>query len=383
MHPRLAAMATLCRETAMPASVLVCLAAFGSAGIDNTGASVAEQVAPPPAADTTLPVQPPAIAFSTADVTAVSRSITEESAQAAIKPNTDKSEPDPIVTAALTNSSEVLPAEAPPKPADETTVASLEPGDVNQADGSRAAGSHATSSLEALDQCSAEDACINRYLWELYQRTPKEDSIRVEQQRKVSVKRKGRMVTVTRTFSTTTDEDFSWKDPKAADKAGMPAADYVIGGIDRDFKLRLFQMLRAADKAGLSPGITSGFRDDYRQSIASGLKAANDRSYHGGSFRGGYGHGLAADIVSVNGATRAQRQLASDIIWKWVDDHGKEFGIGRPYLDRDPPHVAPIDGKEYADHHPGMKSRQERAASKPRSVLASHRGAAKRTRSAS
>jgi hypothetical protein len=377
MHPRLAAMATLCRETAMPASVLVCLAAFGSAGIDNTGASVAEQLAPPPAADTTLPVQPPAIAFNTADVTAVSRSITEEPAQAAAT-----QEPDPIVTAALTNSPEVAPTEAPSKPADETTMASLEPGDVNQADGSRADGLHATSSLEALDQCS-EDACINRYLWELYQHTPKEDSIKVEQQRKVSVKRKGRMVTVTRTFSTTTDEDFSWKDPKAADKAGMPAADYVIGGIDRDFKLRLFQMLRAADKAGLSPGITSGFRDDYRQSIASGLKAANDRSYHGGSFRGGYGHGLAADIVSVNGATRAQRQLASDIIWKWVDDHGKEFGIGRPYLDRDPPHVAPIDGKEYADHHPGMKARQERAASKPRSVLASHRGAAKRTRSAS
>ena len=368
MHPRLAAMAELCRETAMPASVLVCLAAFGSAGSDNTGASVAEQVAPPPATDTTLAVQPPAIAFSTADVTAVSRSITEEPAKA---PATQ--EPDPIVTAALTNSPEVAPTEAPSKPADETTVASLEPGDVDQA-----ASSHATSSLEALDQCS-EDACINRFLWELYQRTPKEDSIKVEQQRKVSVKRKGRMVTVNRTFSTTADEDFSWKDPKAADKAGMPAADYVIGGIDRDFKLRLFQMLRAADKAGLSPGITSGFRDDYRQSIASGLKAANDRSYHGGSFRGGYGHGLAADIVSVNGATRAQRQVASDIIWKWVDDHGKEFGIGRPYLDRDPPHVGPIDGKEYADHHPGMKARQERVSAK----LASHRGAGKRTRTAS
>jgi hypothetical protein len=28
-----------------------------------------------------------------------------------------------------------------------------------------------------------------------------------------------------------------------------------------------------------------------------------------------------------------------------MDAHGKEFGIGRPYLDRDPPHVAPIDGK--------------------------------------
>jgi hypothetical protein len=35
--------------------------------------------------------------------------------------------------------------------------------------------------------------------------------------------------------------------------------------------------------------------------------------------------------------------------WKWINPHGKEFGIGRPYLDKDPPHVGPIDGKEYAD----------------------------------
>jgi hypothetical protein len=37
---------------------------------------------------------------------------------------------------------------------------------------------------------------------------------------------------------------------------------------------------------------TSAFRDDYRQSIASGPKSAIDRSYHGGSFRGGYVTGL-------------------------------------------------------------------------------------------
>ena len=379
MHPRLAAMATLGREIAMPASVLVCLAALGSADIGNSGASVAERAAPPPTSDTALAIRPPVIAFTTADVGGVSRTVTEmvteEPAKAPVEP-----ESDPIVTAALTNSPEVLPAEVPPKPADETSMASLEPGDVDHA-----AGSPAASLPDVRDRCSTEDACTDRYLWELYQRTPKEDAIRVQEQRKVSVKRKGRMVTVTRTFTTVTDEDFSWKDPKAADKAGMPPADYVIGGIDRDFRLKLFQMLRAADKAGLSPGITSGFRDDYRQSIASGLKAANDRSYHGGSSHGGYGHGLAADIVSVNGVTRAQRLVASEILWKWVDDHGKEFGIGRPYLDRDPPHVAPIDGKEYADHHPGMKARQEKSAAKPHSVLASreHRGSAKRTRTAS
>ena len=43
-----------------------------------------------------------------------------------------------------------------------------------------------------------------------------------------------------------------------------------------------------------------------------------------------------------------QRFASSQELWKWIDAHEKELGIGRPYLDRDPPHVAPIDGKEYA-----------------------------------
>ena len=113
--------------------------------------------------------------------------------------------------------------------------------------------------------------------------------------------------------------------------------------------LRTLLSTRAMDDAGFSPGITSGFRDDYRQELANGNKAAPDSSYHGGSRRGGYGHGLAADLVSVKGATRAERCTWSEILWKWIDAHEKELGIGRPYLDKDPPHVAPIDGKEYAD----------------------------------
>lgn len=365
MHPRLAAMAAFCREVALPASVLAWLAAFGPAYIDTTSAtSITKRVEPAVMTDTRPTVQPPVIAFSTADVAAASRSIAEAPIEAPVS-----RQPDPIVIAALTNSSETLPAEVPPEP-DENNMASPEPGDADRAVGP----------TEGADNCSARDSCINYYLWELYQRAPKEDAIRTEERRKVVVKRKGRSVTVTKTFTTTTDEDFSWKDPKAAEKAGMPMADYVIGGIDRDFRLRLFQMLRAADQAGLSPGITSGFRDDYRQSIAAGLKAANDRSYHGGSFRGGYGHGLAADIVSVNGETRAQRLASSDILWKWVDDHGKEFGIGRPYLDRDPPHVAPIDGQEYAKHHPATKTRQAGSA-KPHSVaLRDHRSPARHSR---
>ncbi|HEV2626591.1 MAG TPA: hypothetical protein VGV62_16045, partial [Xanthobacteraceae bacterium] len=151
-------------------------------------------------------------------------------------------------------------------------------------------------------------------------------------------------------------EDFGWKDPKAALNAGMSLKDYVIGGMDRDFRTKLYHALRAMDDAGLSPGITSGFRDDYRQELANGNKAAPDSSYHGGSRRGGYGHGLAADLVSVKGETRAERCTWSEILWKWIDAHEKELGIGRPYLDKDPPHVAPIDGKEYADKRSAAKA---------------------------
>jgi hypothetical protein len=222
--------------------------------------------------------------------------------------------------------------------------------------------------IEIPDQCL--DTCIDRYLWALYQRTPKEDSLKVQERRKVAVKRKGKMVMVTRSFTKLVDQDFTWKDPNAAEKAGMPMMDYVIGGMDRSFKTKLFHTLRAAEQAGMSPGITSAFRDDYRQSIASGLKAATDRSYHGGSFRGGYSHGLAADVVSVDGATRDQRWASTEKFWKWIDANGKEFGIGRPYLGRDPPHVAPIDGKEYAAHNPGMKAHAEVDSKKRRLATA-------------
>jgi len=192
------------------------------------------------------------------------------------------------------------------------------------------------SPLEASDECVLSEACIDQYLWSVYDRAPKVDTIKVEEQIKTTVKKNGKTRTVTKTVTKLVNEDFTWKDPDAAEKAGMSVAQYVIGGMDRAFKARLYHLFRALDDAGLAPGMTSGFRDDYR-------------SYHGGSLRGGYGHGLAADIVSVKGETRSERCISSEILWKWIDAHGQEYGIGRPYLDKDPPHIAPIDGKEYAD----------------------------------
>jgi hypothetical protein len=271
----------------------------------------------------------------------------------------------PIVEAALSDSSPIPAAEFPLVQVATASASDPLPIDVKKA----------VELIEIPDECL--DGCIDRYLWALYQRTPKEDSLKVHERRKVTIRRKGKMVTVTRSFTRLVDQDFTWKDPHAAEKAGMPMMDYVIGGMDRSFKTKLFHTLRAAELAGMSPGITSAFRDDYRQSIASGMKAATDRSYHGGSFRGGYGHGLAADVVSIDGATRNQRWTSTEKFWKWIDAHGKESGIGRPYLGRDPPHVAPIDGREYAAHNGGMKAYAEAKLKKP-SRLAMRDGAAKK-----
>jgi hypothetical protein len=313
--------------------------------------------------------------------------------------------PAPIVQLASADPTEVLPSAAPPPqvapepapvatearaetaaeagPAPEPTIklASADPGDVVPQDALSPAAlasgpvaeskpSPSADTVAVLDECFVMDACIDRYLWALYQRTPKEDSIKVEDRRAVTIKRKGKMVTVMRSFTKLVDEDFAWTDPKAAEHANMALMDYVIGGMDKGFKQKLFRMLLAADAAGLSPGITSAFRDDYRQEIASGLKAASNRSYHGGSLRGGYGHGLAADIVSTQGNNRAQRWASTEVLWKWVDANGKALGIGRPYLDHDPPHVGPIDGPEYISKRGVATDRKEAASAKSKKTHA-------------
>jgi hypothetical protein len=209
--------------------------------------------------------------------------------------------------------------------------------------------------VEILHECLVLEVCIDEYLWALYERTPKVDTNKIIQRVKTTVKRKGKTRTVMKSVAKYVTGDFTWKDPIAAQRVGMSLKDYVIGGMDRGFKLKLFRALRAMEDAGHMPGITSAFRDDYRQGIAVGKKAASDSSFHGGSRRGGYGHGLAIDLVSVNGATRMQRFAQSVELWKWVDAHEKELGVGRPYLNRDPPHIAPIDGREFVAKRGGAK----------------------------
>jgi hypothetical protein len=362
-----AAVGLIRTETASATRVVDRLAP--SLAANATAVAVPQATANPivAAANPVVAMAAPAItlppAFSSADL----ETAAELLAEVTVTASTNKQQT--IVVAALTDPAEVLPQETPSVQAALGGTVDPLPQDAATTPGR----------IEIVGECLVAEPCIDQFLWALYQRTPKEDTIKETEKRKVTVKRKGKLVTVTRSFTRLVDNDFTWKDPKAAERVGMSMMDYVIGGMERSFKIKLFHALYAAEAAGLQPGITSAFRDDYRQSIASGLKAASDRSYHGGSSRGGYGHGLAADIVSVSGGARSKRWVATEALWKWVDANGKQFGIGRPYLDRDPPHVGPIDGSEYTSRRGGTKAadvKRQKQAAQAKASAAKHTVAA-------
>jgi hypothetical protein len=154
---------------------------------------------------------------------------------------------------------------------------------------------------------------VDQYLWSVYQRSAtKRDS----------------------------SGDFTWKDEAAAARLGLVTKQYVIGGMDPDFRELLYNLGHDMDAAGLHWTILSGFRDDYRQGLASGYKAHVGNSFHGGSrATGGYGHGCAADIEASDGEA-----ASNNAIWHFVDQHGEKYGIFRPMKQIDPAHIQPSGG---------------------------------------
>ncbi len=166
-------------------------------------------------------------------------------------------------------------------------------------------------------RCMLDGANVDDYLWELYQKTPKIDS----------------------------HGEFGHKDRIAARRAKVSLRDYVLGRADCGVKKLAYKMLKAAEIEGHEPGVTTFFRDDFRQGmIKKGTRARKGWSFHGGSKRGGIA--FAFDAVSRKGDTRAARLLNSQKFWLWIDEH-PEYKLGRPYKNKDAPHVAPLDGLEY------------------------------------
>jgi len=146
---------------------------------------------------------------------------------------------------------------------------------------------------------------VDDYLWHVYMRAPvKKDS----------------------------SGDFTWKDPAAAKRMHLSLKDYVIRGMDADFREQLYHAGRAMDAAGLRWSMLSAFRDDYRQALAAGFKARPGNSLHGGSRAvGGYGNGRAIDINNVDGD--------DEHVWRWIDAHGARYGLRRPMPGYDPAHI--------------------------------------------
>jgi hypothetical protein len=165
--------------------------------------------------------------------------------------------------------------------------------------------SHVLPSQAPTPEPTLED--VNQYLWRVYERTMS--------------KRDG-------------SGDFTWKDVAAAARLGISRGDYVIRGMDPDFRELLYRAGQAMDAAGVGWTIRSAFRDDYRQELAAGYKARTDNSLHGGSVAtGGYGHGCAVDIAAPEGK--------SDMLWKWIDANGMQLGLQRGFPGIDPSHIQP------------------------------------------
>jgi hypothetical protein len=207
------------------------------------------------------------------------------------------------------------PAQATPNPAQPTpNAAQATPNPTEPIPNAAEAAPNATRPTPKAAQATAPAARrpvneIDEYLWSVYQRSgTKRDST----------------------------GDFTWKDEAAAARLGLVTKEYVIGGMDRDFRELLYDLGHAMDADGINWTFLSAFRDDYRQGIASGFKAHRGYSFHGGSIAtGGYGHGCAADLAGSD-------PDSSDDVWKWLDQHGEQFRIHRPMRQSDPAHIQPF-----------------------------------------
>ena len=154
----------LCGTVGLAGWVVASLAGFGSADIENAGAVPIEDRRPPSLTGKVVDAPQATalgdIAVASADAATVAELVTG--------------------MAALPNRSQVLPPEISPG---QVATANTPDPVLNDA-------REAVYTIEILDECLVVEICIDQYLWTLYQRTPKQDTIKVHEQRKVTVKKK-------------------------------------------------------------------------------------------------------------------------------------------------------------------------------------------------
>src|SRR6202045_373720 len=183
--------APLLRSVILATGVVGLLAAFGPAGIQDTGAGPPKDIsAPSLSTEQELAGAPQPSSMLNDDLGQTDVAMAEPSVAGAIADaSIALKKPEPVVETASTNSPDVPPTEPTP-----VQVAMANPSDLDPGDAGKAVSSiEAVGSIEIVDECLVVDICVDRYLWALYQRTPKEDTIKELERRKVAIKRKGKM----------------------------------------------------------------------------------------------------------------------------------------------------------------------------------------------
>lgn len=136
--------------------------------------------------------------------------------------------------------------------------------------------------------------------------------------------------------------DYTFKDPFIAVKMGRTLQGYVIGQMKSWFKVLLYKAGRAMDEVGIPMCLTAGHRGPERERLID----KDDKGH--GVLHSYHGLGLAADVVACPEEGK-DRYENNRLVWRWIDEHGRKYGLGRPYGNWDRPHVGPIAGREYAD----------------------------------
>ena len=180
--------------------VVAGLAGFGSPGIENTDRAPIEERA----TSLTVDAEPASTLQAT---TIINKTSIPDVAVAATEP--DQREPAVVsaaVPATVANTAIVeaasLGLSPMPPPEGPVQVATVSTPDPVQSDAQGTVRSSETlGSLETLDECLVADTCIDQYLWSAYQRTPKRDTAKMSEKKKVIVKKNGKTRTVVKTIT--------------------------------------------------------------------------------------------------------------------------------------------------------------------------------------
>src|SRR5262245_47914192 len=172
--------------------LVVLVACVGSA--ENADAvRVVDRLAPSLAANAKAVVVPPQLAasnpaVSSADVAMAAELLAEVPIDVTARERQQAEKPQTVIVATLGDPAEVLPQETAVQTAASAAASVTDPPPPPEA-------AAAPERVELIGECLVAEACIDQYLFALYERTPKQDTIKEIEHYTVKVRKKGKLRT--------------------------------------------------------------------------------------------------------------------------------------------------------------------------------------------